>query len=90
MARNEYGVWEVTLHAKDGQPVIPHNTKVKVQAALVDFRKRRALSLTVLTDVNDSAFWGKNRKDTNLDNSSHARPISVANIRRHILEPTAE
>ena len=30
MTRNEFGVWEVILPAKDGQPAIPHNTKVKV------------------------------------------------------------
>ena len=36
MMRNEYGVWEVTLHAKDGQPVIPHNTKVKVLDTSID------------------------------------------------------
>jgi len=30
MNRGEYGVWEITLPAKDGQPAIPHNTKVKV------------------------------------------------------------
>ena len=30
MKRDSYGVWEVTVPAKDGQPAIPHNTKVKV------------------------------------------------------------
>jgi 1,4-alpha-glucan branching enzyme len=27
---NQLGVWEVTLPAKDGQPAIPHNSKIKV------------------------------------------------------------
>jgi len=31
MTRGEFGVWEVTLPAKDGQPAIPHKTKVKVR-----------------------------------------------------------
>ncbi len=31
MARGDFGVWEVTLPAKDGQLGIPHNTKVKVR-----------------------------------------------------------
>ena len=31
MTRGEYGVWEVTLPAKDGQLGIPHNSKVKVR-----------------------------------------------------------
>ena len=30
MNRGDYGVWEITLPSKDGQPAIPHNTKVKV------------------------------------------------------------
>ena len=30
MTRGEYGVWEVWLPAKDGQPAIHHNSKVKV------------------------------------------------------------
>lgn len=30
MKRDNYGVWEVTLPAKDGQSAIPHNSKVKV------------------------------------------------------------
>ena len=30
MTRGEYGRWEVTLPAKDGQLTIPHDSKVKV------------------------------------------------------------
>ena len=30
MKRGEYGVWELTLPAKDGRPTIPHSSKVKV------------------------------------------------------------
>ena len=30
MTRNDFGVWEVTLPANDGQLAIPHGTKVKV------------------------------------------------------------
>lgn len=30
MTRGDFGVWEVTLPAKDGHLGIPHNTKVKV------------------------------------------------------------
>ena len=32
MHRGEFGVWEIRLPAKDGQPAIPHNSKVKVGA----------------------------------------------------------
>lgn len=30
MTKDEYGVWEIVIPAKDGQPTIPHNSKVKV------------------------------------------------------------
>lgn len=30
MTRGDFGVWEVRLAAHDGQPAIPHNSKVKV------------------------------------------------------------
>jgi 1,4-alpha-glucan branching enzyme len=31
MKKDPYGVWEITVPAKDGQPAIPHNSKVKVR-----------------------------------------------------------
>ena len=34
MTRGEYGIWDVVIPAKDGQPAIPHNTKVKVWSSL--------------------------------------------------------
>jgi 1,4-alpha-glucan branching enzyme len=30
MKVNDFGVWEITLPAKNGVPVIPHESKVKV------------------------------------------------------------
>ena len=34
MTRGEYGRWEVTLAAKDGQLAIPHGSKVKVGSTI--------------------------------------------------------
>ena len=31
MKKNNYGVWELTLPPVNGQPAIPHNTKIKVR-----------------------------------------------------------
>lgn len=31
MKKNSFGVWEITVPAKDGQPAIPHKSKVKVR-----------------------------------------------------------
>jgi 1,4-alpha-glucan branching enzyme len=30
MERDDFGIWSITLPAKDGAPAIPHNSKVKV------------------------------------------------------------
>lgn len=35
MTRDPFGVWEVTLPSKNGMPVIPHNSRVKVRPAHV-------------------------------------------------------
>ncbi|OAL25960.1 1,4-alpha-glucan-branching enzyme [Fonsecaea multimorphosa] len=34
MKKNEYGVWELRLPAKDGVPAIPHNTKLKISMVI--------------------------------------------------------
>ena len=31
MKKNEFGVWEIVVPAKNGQPAIPHNSKIKVR-----------------------------------------------------------
>jgi 1,4-alpha-glucan branching enzyme len=31
MAKNEFGVFEVTIPANNGQPAIPHDSKLKVR-----------------------------------------------------------
>lgn len=30
MKQNEFGTWEITVPAVNGQPAIPHNSKLKV------------------------------------------------------------
>ena len=30
MTKNPFGVWEVTVPSKNGQPAIPHRSKIKV------------------------------------------------------------
>jgi len=32
MKKNEFGVFEITLPPVDGQPAIPHNSKIKVSS----------------------------------------------------------
>ena len=32
MTKNQFGIWEITVPAVNGQPAIPHNSKLKVKA----------------------------------------------------------
>jgi 1,4-alpha-glucan branching enzyme len=34
MKKNDFGVWELTLPAKNGVPAIAHNSKIKVSLSL--------------------------------------------------------
>lgn len=36
MEKNEFGIFEINLPAKDGRSAIAHNSKIKVSALLVD------------------------------------------------------
>ncbi len=33
MTKDQFGVWEITVPPRNGQPAIPHNSKVKVPFA---------------------------------------------------------
>lgn len=39
MTRGEFGVWNLVLPAKDGQPAIPHQSKVKVEPLLTELNR---------------------------------------------------
>ncbi|KAI9885318.1 MAG: 1,4-alpha-glucan-branching enzyme [Watsoniomyces obsoletus] len=65
MQRNEYGVWEVHLHAKDGQMAIPHNSKVKITMVLPSGERidripawiTRATQDLSVSPMYDAIFW---------------------------------
>lgn len=56
MQKNDFGVWEVNLPARDGQPVIPHNSKVKVSYS-AEVTYNLPLTVAGAVDSNDHAFW---------------------------------
>lgn len=51
MKKDPYGVFEVIIPAKDGQPAIAHNSKIKVYKLLT-----LASSIANSADFNDLAF----------------------------------
>lgn len=54
MTKNQFGVWEVNLPAKEGQPAIPHNTKVKV--LFISCIKEPKLTSGWIIDLHDHSF----------------------------------
>jgi 1,4-alpha-glucan branching enzyme len=65
MTKNDFGVFEITLPAKDGVPAIPHNSKVKISMIipggeriekLPAWIKRTTQDLNV-SPVYDAVFW---------------------------------
>ena len=48
MTKNSFGVWEITLPAKDGVPVIPHDSKIKVSVHRVNQAGRISFNIAAL------------------------------------------
>lgn len=66
MTRGEYGRWEVTLPAKDGQLAIPHGSKVKISLVIPTSHERlervpawitRVTQNLDFSPVYDGVFW---------------------------------
>lgn len=66
MTRGEYGRWEVTLPAKDGQLAIPHGSKVKISLVIPTSHERiervpawitRVTQNLNFSPVYDGVFW---------------------------------
>lgn len=80
MARNEFGVWEVTLPAKDGQPAIPHNTKVKISMIIPSGERieripawiTRVTQDITVSPVYDGVYW--NPPEDQQYKFKHSRP----------------
>ncbi|KAL9584082.1 MAG: hypothetical protein Q9212_002329 [Teloschistes hypoglaucus] len=66
MTKEEYGRWSVTLPAKDGQPAIPHKSKVKISMVIPHSGERieripvwitRVEQDMAVSPVYDGVFW---------------------------------
>lgn len=52
MKKDDFGVWEVTIPARDGKPAIAHNSKIKVSGLTVCAASQSVLTL-ILDYVDD-------------------------------------
>ncbi|KAL8702510.1 MAG: hypothetical protein Q9201_004325 [Fulgogasparrea decipioides] len=81
MTREEYGRWVVTLPAKDGQPVIPHKSKVKISMVIPHSGERieripawitRVEQDMAVSPVYDGVFWNPPKAERYVP--KHPRP----------------
>ncbi|KAI9374147.1 1,4-alpha-glucan-branching enzyme [Aspergillus egyptiacus] len=87
MTRNDFGVWEITLAAKDGVSAIPHGSKVKITMITRDgerIYRIPAWTKRVVQDLNvspiyESVFW--NPQKTERYQFKHPRPQKPESLR---------
>uniref|UniRef100_A0A8H7K291 1,4-alpha-glucan-branching enzyme n=1 Tax=Bionectria ochroleuca TaxID=29856 RepID=A0A8H7K291_BIOOC len=76
MVKNKFGVFEITLPAKNGQPQIPHNSKVKISLTLPGAKE---LIVSQHGSTYDARFW--NPPASERYNFKHPRPQKPASAR---------
>ncbi|CAH0017559.1 unnamed protein product [Clonostachys rhizophaga] len=87
MVKNKFGVFEITLPAKDGQPQIPHNSKVKISLTLPGGERADRLPAWIkyvtqdlaVSPAYDARFW--NPPTSERYNFKHPRPQKPASAR---------
>ena len=97
MNRDQYGVWKVTVPAKDGQPAIPHGSKIKI--SMIANGKGRidrlpAYITYVTQDLSvspayDAIFWNPPQKYV-FKNKRPAKPSNVKIYEAHVGISTPE
>ncbi|KAF2826395.1 alpha-glucan branching enzyme [Ophiobolus disseminans] len=92
MTKNDFGVFEVTVPGKDGQPTIPHDSKLKVSFVVPNDHARQeripAWIKRVTQDLNvspvyDARFWNPPQKYT-WKNKRPPQPKSARIYEAHV------
>ena len=87
MTRGDYGMWHITIPAKDGQPAIPHNSKIKVSRN--DLRKRGFVAIDKMIDLNGDSNVGRTaRANPSLDDKGYPGSDILHSLRWQLLEST--
>ncbi|KAL5044530.1 1,4-alpha-glucan-branching enzyme [Aspergillus fruticulosus] len=87
MARDDFGVWEVVLPAKDGAPVIPHASKVKITMVTSSGERiyripawiKRVVQDLDVSPIYESVFWNPPKAERY--KFQHARPKRPESLR---------
>lgn len=97
MKKDNFGVWEITVPAVDGQPAIPHNTKIKISLVvphqgrierLPAWIKRVTQDLSV-SPIYDAVFWNPPQKYV-FKNPRPPKPRSARVYEAHVGISTSE
>ncbi|RSL61571.1 1,4-alpha-glucan-branching enzyme [Fusarium duplospermum] len=80
MKKGPFGVFEITVPAKDGQPAIPHNSKIKISLTLPNGERADRLPAWIkyvtqdlsVSPAYDARFWNPPASETY--KFKHARP----------------
>ena len=91
MKRNDFGVWEITIPAKDGQPAIPHGSKIKTMMVLPSGEKiwrispwiRRVTQDLNVSPIYDGVFWNPPQKYV-YKNKRPPKPSSARIYEAHV------
>ena len=92
MSRDEYGVWEINLPSQDGQPAIPHDSKVKISMVIPNNHARAervpAWITRVTQDLSESPvyearFWNPSHK-YQFKHSRPKKPVSARIYEAHV------
>ncbi|KAL4894738.1 glycoside hydrolase superfamily [Aspergillus ambiguus] len=87
MTKNNFGVWELTIPATNGQPVIPHDSKIKITMVTPSGERlyripawiKRAVQDLSVSPTYDSVFW--NPPADQQYHFRHARPPKPQSLR---------
>ncbi|KAL4754320.1 1,4-alpha-glucan-branching enzyme [Aspergillus terricola var. indicus] len=87
MTRDDFGVWEVVLPARNGTPVIPHDSKVKITMVTRSGERiyripawiKRVVQDLDVSPIYESVFWNPPKAERY--NFQHARPKKPESLR---------
>ncbi|GME27791.1 alpha-glucan-branching enzyme protein [Neofusicoccum parvum] len=94
MTKNEFGVFEITLPAKDGQPAIPHDSKIKISLVVPNDHARqervpawitRVTQELSVSPVYDARFWNPPKEQRYVfKNQRPKKPESLRIYEAHV------
>ncbi|KAJ5599428.1 1-4-alpha-glucan-branching enzyme [Penicillium hetheringtonii] len=93
MKKNSFGVWEVTVPAKAGNPAIPHESKIKITMVLPHGERvyripawiKRVVQDLSVSPVYDAVFWNPPAAERySFKNSRPKKPESLRIYEAHV------